>query len=68
MITKQALANILKEAGFNEKAINRILNKNISTILSRGKEEKIINILKLLNEFQISKESIENSLLILTRK
>lgn len=67
MITREELSDVLKKAGFKGKAIQRILSKNIRTILDRGNADKMASILELLNDFKISKESIEDCLLVLTR-
>ena len=67
MITKEALQKVLKDNGFDEQAITRILNKNLKTLIERGKFDNINAVLKTLNEFHISKEAIENCLLVLNR-
>lgn len=39
MITREELSDVLKKAGFKGKAIQRILSKNIRTILDRANAE-----------------------------
>ena len=65
MITKQELVTILKDNGFTETEVTRILNKKISTLLKQGRKENIKQILEVLNKYEISKEAIEKCLSVL---
>ena len=62
VISKEELENRLKNSVFLEEQINIILNKNI---IKKRTSKKIEEILKLLEEYEISKETIENYLLVL---
>jgi len=67
MISKAELVEILQNNGFEEEAIQRILNKKIKTLLEKGKYENIEKIFEVLKEKGISKEVIENCLSVLAR-
>ena len=67
MITKQELEEILKDNGFSDTEVTRILNKKISTLLKQARKQNIKQILEVLNKYEISKEAIENCLSVLAR-
>ena len=67
MITKQELEEILKDNGFSDTEVTKILNKKISTLLKQGRKENIKQILEVLNKYEISKEAIENCLSVLAQ-
>ena len=65
MISKEKLEKLLRDAKFDEVSIERILKKRINQLLKIGNEDEIKNILKVLEEHQISKEKIEKCLTVL---
>lgn len=67
MISRENLVKVLREAKFEEARIERILKKSIKLLLDIGREEKIRDILEVLAEHDISKDSIEGCLNILAK-
>ena len=66
MITKQELKEVLQKYQFDEKQIDRILNKRIKVLLKKGNKENIDAILEILiDKREISKEKIEGCLSVL---
>ncbi len=65
MITKQELREVLQKYRFEEKQIDRILNKKIKILLKNGNKDKIDTILQILLNNSISRELIEKCLTVL---
>ena len=67
MITKQELREVLQKYQFDEKQIDRILNKKIKTLLRKGNKKKIDATLKILldDAYNISRKAIEGCLYVL---
>ena len=65
MITKQELAIILKDNGFADAEIEKILNKRIKKLLNVGQEQNIKGILKVLKKYDISKQAVIKCLSVL---
>ena len=67
MITREELKTLLKNAGFEEAIIERILKKKINTLLRLGNFKNIQKILDILNDNKISHESVAKCLTVLTQ-
>ena len=67
MITKQELKEVLQKYQFDEKQVDRILNKRIKTLLKNGNKDKIDIILQILldDTYDISRKAIEKCLTVL---
>ena len=64
-ISKDDLANCLRQAKFPEEQIQRILNKEPKNVLKRASISRVNKVLRVLLSYHISLVAIENSLNIL---
>ena len=65
MISKEELAQVLREEKYSEEQIDRALKGQISSVLNKGKIDRIHSRLQVLEQLKINKDKIIDGIAIL---